>query len=226
MTRVLVIAGSAVERDSLEELVARMGSGELVVVGDGEPRSARASSAALARALEAHEPDVVLLALSGSEEETNDLSIEPFVQSASAVGAALVVLADASEGWIADALRAGTRAVLARDAAARSIVAAIDAAAAGLTVFDATLAATVIPPSTSGAPVRGSGDAESAELTPREREVLHMLAEGLGNKQIAGRLAISEHTVKFHVASIFAKLHASTRTEAVMLGARRGLVVV
>ncbi|HWJ23459.1 MAG TPA: LuxR C-terminal-related transcriptional regulator, partial [Gemmatimonadaceae bacterium] len=60
----------------------------------------------------------------------------------------------------------------------------------------------------------------------REIEVLGMLAEGLGNKQIAPRLGITEHTVKYHVASIFAKLGASSRTEAVMVGARRGLVML
>ena len=63
-------------------------------------------------------------------------------------------------------------------------------------------------------------------LTPREIEVLTMLAEGLGNKAIARRLNISEHTVKFHVGSIFSKLNASSRTEAVTLGARQGLIML
>ena len=63
-------------------------------------------------------------------------------------------------------------------------------------------------------------------LSPREIEVLGMMAEGIGNKEIAARLAISEHTVKFHVASIMGKLHAGTRTEAVMLGVRMGLILV
>ena len=63
-------------------------------------------------------------------------------------------------------------------------------------------------------------------LTPREREVLEMLASGLSNKEIAWRMKISEHTVKFHVASIFAKLDVSTRTEAVMQGIRKGLVMM
>ena len=63
-------------------------------------------------------------------------------------------------------------------------------------------------------------------LTSREREVLEMLAEGLSNKEIAWRMKISEHTVKFHVASVFAKLGASTRTEAVMHGIRQGLIMI
>jgi DNA-binding NarL/FixJ family response regulator len=63
-------------------------------------------------------------------------------------------------------------------------------------------------------------------LTPRELQVLRMLADGLGNKEIAGQLNISDHTAKFHVAQILAKLHASSRTEAVTIGMRRGLVPV
>jgi DNA-binding NarL/FixJ family response regulator len=63
-------------------------------------------------------------------------------------------------------------------------------------------------------------------LTPRELQVLRMLADGLGNKEIAGQLNISDHTAKFHVAQILAKLRASSRTEAVVIGMRRGLVPV
>ena len=63
-------------------------------------------------------------------------------------------------------------------------------------------------------------------LTERETEVLGLLAQGLANKQIAARLGISEHTVKFHVSAIYSKLGASSRTEAVRLGVRQGRVVL
>jgi DNA-binding CsgD family transcriptional regulator len=69
-------------------------------------------------------------------------------------------------------------------------------------------------------------DASTESLTPRESEVLTLLSEGLPNKQIALRLQISEHTVKFHIASIFAKLGAASRTEAVSIGARQGLITL
>jgi len=68
--------------------------------------------------------------------------------------------------------------------------------------------------------------ARAEALTPRELQVLHMLADGLGNKQIAAQLAISDHTVKFHVAQILAKLRAGSRAEAVAIGMRRGLVPI
>ena len=64
------------------------------------------------------------------------------------------------------------------------------------------------------------------EITPREIEILRMLARGLMNKEIAAELAISEHTVKFHISSILDKLGAATRTEAVTLGIRRGLILI
>ena len=72
------------------------------------------------------------------------------------------------------------------------------------------------------APDEGPGEA----LTPREREVLELLAHGLSNRRIADALAISEHTAKFHVAAVCAKLGAASRTEAVSRGVRRGLITL
>jgi len=69
-------------------------------------------------------------------------------------------------------------------------------------------------------------DAGDEPLTSREHEVLDLLGQGLSNKQIARRLAISEHTVKFHVSSLYAKLGATSRTDAVSRGARRGLITL
>jgi len=75
----------------------------------------------------------------------------------------------------------------------------------------------------SGTPGR---EAVIEPLTPREREVLELVAEGMSNRAIAERLAISEHTVKFHVNTIYRKLGVSTRTEAVVHGARLGLLAL
>ena len=63
-------------------------------------------------------------------------------------------------------------------------------------------------------------------LTTREAEVLELLAEGLSNRRVAERLGISEHTVKFHVASIYGKLGASSRAELIRRAARRGLITI
>lgn len=137
---------------------------------------------------------------------------------------AIVMLSDhPGPAWSTDAFRAGIRGLLSTAASPEQLVAALHAAAAGLVVMQPALGAAIAP-----APMAGSRPlTELVEpLTRREREVLQMLAGGLGNKTIAARLAISEHTVKFHVASIFGKLGAVSRTEAVSLGIRRGLVLL
>ena len=106
------------------------------------------------------------------------------------------------------------------------MAAALVAATQGLGVLDPGF----IPAMASAA-----GDDEAAgrgkftlveELTLRELEVLRLMAEGLPNKTIALRLGISEHTVKFHVSGIYTRLGAASRTEAVRLGVRQGLIVL
>ncbi len=116
------------------------------------------------------------------------------------------------------------RGVLPTWANAREIEIAMEAAAAGLLVLHPDVAEHLA--TTSGAPSRASSAAPGQQLSPRESEILNLLAAGLGNKEIAWRLKISEHTVKFHVTSIFNKLNASSRAEAVAIGVRRGLIIL
>jgi len=121
------------------------------------------------------------------------------------------------------ALAAGARGALARDAESSTLIAALRAAAHGLAVADpslATPAALVLDRATA------SAAAPAEELTPREREVLQLLAEGLPNREIARRLGVSDHTVKFHMNTIFSKLDVHTRTEAVARAARVGLIIL
>jgi DNA-binding NarL/FixJ family response regulator len=135
-----------------------------------------------------------------------------------AAGPALVVVAD-DAARLLPALRRRRPpgwAVVPRDATAAELRAAVAAAAHGFAAFPAGLA---------DRPA-GGGDIEPEPLTPREREVLDLLGQGLSNRRIAQRLAISEHTAKFHVASVLAKLGVSSRTEAVGLGLRRGLITL
>ena len=116
------------------------------------------------------------------------------------------------------------RAILPREAKPEEIFAAIRASIAGLVVLHPDALDSVL------APARGEErpelDASDQILTPREIEVLGMIAEGLGNKEIAFRLGISDHTVKFHISSIFGKLGAANRAEAVALGIQQGLIMV
>ena len=132
---------------------------------------------------------------------------------------AIVLLGEGA--WSSDALRLGVRAILPPDASAAEILAAIEAAAAGLAVIDTRDLESLL----SAAAPQAAAE-RAAPLTVRELEVLRMLADGASNKTIAWKLAISEHTAKFHVVQILAKLNAGTRTEAVTVGIRKGLILV
>jgi two-component system, NarL family, response regulator YdfI len=145
--------------------------------------------------------------------------------------------ADELQNWGGQGFPEGVHAILPRNVTRAELIAAIEAVAAGLFVFhpaEADLLPALHPrDSDAGAsPSPGFSTVPSLngqlveQLTRREVEVLQLLAVGLGNKEIASRLEISEHTAKFHVASIMAKLGAATRTEAVTLGIRRGLVLI
>jgi DNA-binding NarL/FixJ family response regulator len=131
----------------------------------------------------------------------------------------IVALSDHPDRLWTPAYRAlGLRAVLPLDATPDELAGAVRAVHAGLLVVHPE----ALTPSVMPAGPRASGLA----LTSREREILELVAEGERNRRIAARLAISRHTVKFHVASILAKLGAGSRTEAVTLALRAGLLAV
>lgn len=134
----------------------------------------------------------------------------------------VVVVADGAH--VAPALAAGARGVVQRDSIGPEWGAAIAAVERGLTVIDTPLAPGLLastPRTGPAEPRKGPG-----HLTERERQVVTLLAEGLSNKLIADRLGISDHTAKFHVNGVMAKLGAGTRTEAVVEAVRRGLVTL
>lgn len=126
------------------------------------------------------------------------------------------------------ALAGGAAGALPRHASARALGAAISAAAAGLTVVARDFRDLLVE-GTQGAialDAEGEADQASIDLTPRERQVLELLARGASNKAIARRLEITPHTAKFHVAAIVAKLGATGRTDAVARAMRLGLVMI
>jgi DNA-binding NarL/FixJ family response regulator len=118
--------------------------------------------------------------------------------------------------------------LLRRDAAVEEVIVALSAVAGGVIVLDRRLGSALVTPTEPAfavaAPERTIGGGEA--LTPRELEVLQLVAQGLPNKTIAAKLHVSEHTAKFHVSSIMLKLGAASRTEAVTLAARRGLLIL
>lgn len=135
------------------------------------------------------------------------------------------VLALVPAGQNLDAIAAGAAAAIRRDSAAKAIVAAIHAVHEGLAVFDQGFAQS-LPTARPVVAEPVERVAANDVLTPRESEVLALLAEGLSNKEIAAKLEISEHTAKFHVNSILQKMGAQKRVEAVVRAAKMGIIQI
>ena len=131
---------------------------------------------------------------------------------------------EADSDWILDALPGDAAAILPRNSTPGEIVASIEAVAAGLYVLSPGNLRRLLDG--RRLPRQTTSGVLFEPLTLRELEVLAMLAEGLGNKDIARQLDISDNTVKFHLSSIFGKLGATNRTEAVMLGMRHGFIMM
>jgi len=213
---VFIVAATPLERSGLENLLA---SRHMEVAGSF------ANLEDLEGRLDDEPLDAILVDSTG---EPFERLLDSLIASGLASDFSVVLLVEpASLAAFSTALRAGVRAVLPNDIAPDQLAAALQAAANGLLVLHPTQVSAQVHANGFALPARSRELDELAEpLTPRESEILQMLASGLGNKEIAAKLAISEHTVKFHVASILGKLGAASRTEAVSLGIRRGLVLL
>jgi two-component system, NarL family, response regulator YdfI len=205
--RVIVRADSPLERAGLEAIVR---AGSLLELVDSAGRA-----------------DVVL-------ERVSDSALEAQSESDADVIPRVVLAGEAELGSIASAVLGGesaVRGILPAWASEEEIRAAITAAASGLLVIHreaSGYAADALenraqPRGTLGQQI-GTDAIRGQALSPRETEILNLLADGLANKEIAFRLRISEHTVKFHVTSIFTKLDVTSRAAAVAIGIRTGLI--
>ncbi len=210
--RVLVAAGNPLARAGLAALLGDMM--EVEVVGQVTLDDS------LESAVDLHLPDVIVCDLGydplRAAERLSDVSDGPAVL-------ALVVDAESAAEAAPALLGAGVRAVLAQDCGPEALSAALGAIGQGLTVFGPDIAAALLPRTHASA---ASEAALSVGFTPREQEVLALVAEGLPNKQIARQLHISEHTVKFHINALLTKLGAGSRTEAVVRASRLGLIAL
>jgi two-component system, NarL family, nitrate/nitrite response regulator NarL len=133
---------------------------------------------------------------------------------------AVVLLSDEDDA--AQAQSAGAAGLLTQGSLAEQLYAALLAVSEGLTVLDPMFSPALLSPRPPATPEEGLAEA----LTPRENEVLQLLALGLPNKIIAARLGVSEHTIKFHVNAIMTKLGAQSRTEAVVRATKLGLIIL
>lgn len=210
--RILIVAAYASVRAGLHVLLAE--AEDIAIVGEAS------GSAELERLLPEARPDVVL-----ADDNAADSARLRDVLADRGIG--LVVLGDSRTDYrrFADSPLPGW-AYLRKEADGAEMIGAARAVAAGLVVLDRSLASLLAEPSRIRIGQETAEILPGEALTAREREALQLMAQGLPNKVIAARLNISLHTAKFHVASILAKLGATSRTEAVMLGARRGYVLL
>ncbi|WP_414567875.1 response regulator transcription factor [Nostoc sp. CCY 9925] len=205
MIRVIVVAASPVVRAGLSAVVSS--NPQLTVVGSASDLDV------LSTEVEQLQPDVVLLDL-GSNPEPMWVKLQ-LIQEQQIIA----IAEDIDSIELETAFRLGIRGILSSTSTEAEIITGVEAVASGLVVLH--------PDVLELLPMREKVVANPVQtLTPREMEVLGMLGYGLGNKAIAKRLQISEHTVKFHVSSIFQKLGVSTRTEAVTVGVRLGLIML
>jgi DNA-binding NarL/FixJ family response regulator len=178
--------------------VARAGLASLIADLPGFALAGCATSVDLEEAAADLRPDVILWQLT-ADQEPSLIARYPTVLLTSNAAAGL--------------LKAGARGVLPLEATREQIRIAIEAAVSGLAVFT---------PRQWNQPA----DHAAAHLTARETEVLRMIADGLANKEIAWKLGISEHTVKFHVSALLGKLGAASRAEAVSSGIKHGAIML
>ncbi len=217
--RVLLIAGDPLARAGLATLLA--GQPGLTVVGR------LAAGLDLPAEVDLYRPDALIFDL-GWDPGLAPLSRPGLEQAPTSLnsladlrelGLPIIALLP-DETYAAEAWSAGAQGLLLRQAGSEKLAAALQGAVQGLHIFDPALTQAIFPAKSLEAA------ALIEPLTPRELEVLQLLAEGLPNKVIARRLDISDHTVKFHVNAILSKLSAQSRTEAVVRATRLGLILL
>lgn len=203
-----------------EQLLVRSGLAALLATQDDLDIVGQVSGLTLSDDLDLYQPDAVVLDLGyavgdagvARSERLEALADVPVVVLVSGVEDASSVIGATDEGT--------AYGLLLRETSPEMIAAALWSVVTGLVTLDPTLAATlIVPEAVAEEPLLEA-------LTPREMEVLQLLAEGLPNKQIAQLLAISPNTVKFHINSILTKLNAQSRTEAVVRATRSGLIIL
>ncbi|MDF5712610.1 MAG: response regulator transcription factor [Rhizonema sp. NSF051] len=219
MIRVLVIATNPVVRAGLSAVLTT--NPKLTVL-----TSSASDLDALTGEVLQLQPDVVLLvSIPHRDSDYHPIDVlRQLTDMSQDASVAIIVFTDIDSIDLEVYLNSGVRGILTHASTESEILAAVEAVASGLVVLHPDVVESLLPLKESS--LREAIANPVQALTPREIEVLQMLGFGLGNKAIAKRLSISEHTVKFHVSSIFQKLSVSTRTEAVTVGVRLGLLML
>jgi DNA-binding NarL/FixJ family response regulator len=212
--RILIVSGSAARRASLGEIAYTARNRHAAVTYDARLSLERFSSSA---------SDIVVADL---DTPASAAALLRFLEQAPAGTGSVALIDEPAPEWVRAALSAGINAIIARDTGAEELQLALQAAVAGFVLLHPTSVRSLALENATREPNDTITDEWAEELTAREDQVLRLMSIGLGNKEIAARLSISDHTVKFHISSILGKLNASSRTEAVSLGIRKGLIPI
>lgn len=222
--RLLIVADDPLARAGLALMLSEQDG--LVIVGQ------LANEADIVTELEAYRPDVILWDLgweptralptvrSGGMaiDEATDTVFEQLAELRENQWPLVVLVSD--ETQVTEVWASGVQAILMRQAEPAKLVLAFQATQQNLILLDPIFSDALLTP------IPSTPATLIDDLTPRESEVLQLLAEGLTNKAIAHRLRVSDHTVKFHVNAIMSKLGAQSRTEAVVQASRLGLILL
>ena len=219
--QVLVVAGTSARRAHLAGVISRA-LYRVTVISESQISPAKFA---------ASKSDILVADL---DTPASAAAMVHFLEAAPAGTGSVALIDDPDPAWVRSALRASIHAVISRDANTEDMQLALQAADAGFVLLHPTSVHGLLQNNAIAEinDISGEGIAQEdlapadviEDLTARESEVLRLVSMGLGNKEIAIRLAISEHTAKFHISSILSKLHAGSRTEAVSLGIRKGLI--
>ncbi len=208
--RILIADDHPVVRDGLRAMLSTQPDFQVV---------AEATTGAEAVQQAAHlKPDVILLDL--EMPELDGVAALQQVRAEDPAARIIILTAYDSDERIVGAVAAGAKGYLLKGAPREDIFQAIREVQAGGSLLQPIVASKLMQHLSEQA----TGSPDAIDLTPREIEVLQLMAQGQSNKQIAAELVITERTAKFHVSSILAKLEAANRTEAVKIAAQRGLV--
>lgn len=211
MIRVLICDDQDVVREGLSAILGTAPGIQVVGVAEDGARAVELAAA--------HKPDLILMDL--NMPGVNGIqAIRTIHQKFHEIRILALTTYDADE-WVFDAIRAGAAGYLLKDTPRANLIKAIEGTAAGQTFVDPSVAGKLLTHIAGTTVVHDTTLADS--LSPREREVLGLIAHGLSNLDIARQLSLSEGTVRNYVSGIFDKLGVTDRTQAAVIALRHGL---
>jgi len=212
MIRVLICDDQDVVREGLSAILGTAPGIEVVGMAEDGARAVELT--------EKHKPDIILMDL--NMPGMNGIQATRVIRERFPSARILALTTYDADEWVFDAIRAGAAGYLLKDTPRAGLIKAVEGTVSGQTFVDPSVAGKLFAHVAGTTVVHDTTVAES--LSPREREILRLLADGLPNTEIAKQLFLSEGTVRNYVSGIFTKLGVTDRTQAAVIALRHGLV--